>query len=437
MMDMLELSSQGGTGSPPKGSATLNHRSPKQTPPLLSPDEREEDDEPVLPPRGRTTLEPDDKGVTNLINDFSGIIRLGDAPQGGTTVEGSSTALPPVTPNPLSPHSARTPARMGQASIGGLLRKGVQPSSASMRAQTRDSVRNFINEQAHTEHVADPNAAAPSPGPDQADVSSIGSGLPSSSESASASSGGGSNLFTPQPISANRWAQFNDASSDNASGKPGDSSSPDMYSDEGVPAEESYTTSRFQHLETEEGHHVITGREGTMQRCEEEPITIPGAVQGFGVLILLEEDYDTGDMTVRQVSEVSHFHTTPDIRIRPSSLACHPSTSSACSASPTSSPTIRRMCCATTSSPYRTRMTSCPSTLASTRALRCSALLGMASQGATTPGTRRHRGRCRPTAAASGHAGSLRAAPRWTLGSNTTSTASRSRSLISSSSSLS
>lgn len=39
-------------------------------------------------------------------------------------------------------------------------------------------------------------------------------------------------------------------------------------------------------------------------RCT-QPITTPGAVQSFGVLLVLEEDYDSGLMSVRQVSEVS------------------------------------------------------------------------------------------------------------------------------------
>jgi light-regulated signal transduction histidine kinase (bacteriophytochrome) len=36
-----------------------------------------------------------------------------------------------------------------------------------------------------------------------------------------------------------------------------------------------------------------------------QPIHIPGAVQGFGVLIALEEDLDSGNLVVRIVSEVS------------------------------------------------------------------------------------------------------------------------------------
>jgi light-regulated signal transduction histidine kinase (bacteriophytochrome) len=48
-------------------------------------------------------------------------------------------------------------------------------------------------------------------------------------------------------------------------------------------------TSRFSHVMTEDGHAVVTGYDGeTLHRCEDEPIHIPGAVQGFGALIALE-----------------------------------------------------------------------------------------------------------------------------------------------------
>ncbi|KAH7336765.1 hypothetical protein B0J17DRAFT_718687 [Rhizoctonia solani] len=62
-------------------------------------------------------------------------------------------------------------------------------------------------------------------------------------------------------------------------------------------------TVRFQHVQDEDGHHVVVGREGRLTRCEDEPIRVPGAVQGFGVLVAVEEDYDTGNLVVRQVSE--------------------------------------------------------------------------------------------------------------------------------------
>ncbi|ORY02677.1 hypothetical protein BCR34DRAFT_492984 [Clohesyomyces aquaticus] len=66
-------------------------------------------------------------------------------------------------------------------------------------------------------------------------------------------------------------------------------------------------THRFKHVVTEGGHAVITGRDGeTLQRCEDEPIHIPGAVQGFGLLIALQEDPGgSGSLPVRIVSENS------------------------------------------------------------------------------------------------------------------------------------
>jgi light-regulated signal transduction histidine kinase (bacteriophytochrome) len=66
-------------------------------------------------------------------------------------------------------------------------------------------------------------------------------------------------------------------------------------------------THRFKHVVNEEGHMVITGREGdTLQRCEDEPIHLPGAVQGFGLLMALQDDPEgSGSLLVRIVSENS------------------------------------------------------------------------------------------------------------------------------------
>ncbi|KDQ62255.1 hypothetical protein JAAARDRAFT_149003 [Jaapia argillacea MUCL 33604] len=64
-------------------------------------------------------------------------------------------------------------------------------------------------------------------------------------------------------------------------------------------------TFRFQHQENEDGHHVVAGLEGPLIRCEDEPIRTPGSVQGFGVLMVLEQHHDTGYLIVRQVSENS------------------------------------------------------------------------------------------------------------------------------------
>ena len=63
-------------------------------------------------------------------------------------------------------------------------------------------------------------------------------------------------------------------------------------------------TMRFEHQEDEDGHHVLVGREGKLMRCEDEPIRIPGAVQGFGVFMVVHDDRESGQMQIRQVSEV-------------------------------------------------------------------------------------------------------------------------------------
>lgn len=41
-----------------------------------------------------------------------------------------------------------------------------------------------------------------------------------------------------------------------------------------------------------------------------QPIHTPGAVQGYGVLIALEEDEENGTFIVRQVSEVRSIYNT-------------------------------------------------------------------------------------------------------------------------------
>lgn len=65
-----------------------------------------------------------------------------------------------------------------------------------------------------------------------------------------------------------------------------------------------FVTSRFKHVMTDEGHVVITGRDGTLQRCEDEPIQAPGAVQGFGLMLAIREEAD-GRFNVRYASENS------------------------------------------------------------------------------------------------------------------------------------
>lgn len=106
---------------------------------------------------------------------------------------------------------------------------------------------------------------------------------------------------------------FNDATSDRSgrsSYNPSTKSEgQSAFSDtSGRAAEEDHSglvTARFKHIVNEDGHAIITGRDGeTLQRCEDEPIHIPGAVQGFGLLVALKEEGD-GQLVVRVVSENS------------------------------------------------------------------------------------------------------------------------------------
>ncbi|KAL2020153.1 hypothetical protein VTK56DRAFT_8677 [Thermocarpiscus australiensis] len=70
------------------------------------------------------------------------------------------------------------------------------------------------------------------------------------------------------------------------------------------PQPEAHYAYRFKHVLTNEGHAVITGRDGTLQRCEDEPIHTPGAIQAFGSIVVIQEDPD-GRFRVRYVSENS------------------------------------------------------------------------------------------------------------------------------------
>lgn len=71
--------------------------------------------------------------------------------------------------------------------------------------------------------------------------------------------------------------------------------------------EEVFVTQRFAYQQTDDGHMVVTGISGAekMQRCEDEPIHCPGAIQGFGALLVLKQNPDEDSkLTVRVASEV-------------------------------------------------------------------------------------------------------------------------------------
>ncbi|KAI8971142.1 hypothetical protein BD414DRAFT_426633 [Trametes punicea] len=138
------------------------------------------------------------------------------------------------------------------------------------------------------------------------------SGGPSSRRHASpyaSNSGNGSSNHSRPPVpSANSGSGSRGLSADNSrsSSDPSLSTSGSASVLSGSSGSSGpHITLRYQHVEDENGHHLIVGREGVLTKCEDEPIRTPGAVQGFGVLIAVEEDVDSGNLIVRQVSENS------------------------------------------------------------------------------------------------------------------------------------
>ncbi|KAF9875970.1 hsp90-like protein [Colletotrichum karsti] len=100
---------------------------------------------------------------------------------------------------------------------------------------------------------------------------------------------------------------FQDVASDGEDeSAQGDDSSqhqpPSVTGQLGEPGSDGLFTTRFKYVMTDEGHHVITGTDNVLQRCEDEPIHTPGAVQGFGALVAIREESD-GRFSVRYASE--------------------------------------------------------------------------------------------------------------------------------------
>ncbi|WVF66288.1 hypothetical protein IAT40_001028 [Kwoniella sp. CBS 6097] len=250
----------------------------------------------------KTSIELDEAGVQSLINDFSGIVRLGGTGSlpstGGTRAGGDGTGTGGGSGS-ARPNKDRTSSSFSTGESGSVSRTTAAKLAQQERQQgssaTRDSVRHFINEQAHTVNMLDPNAPTPSPTPHDIDEDSREESHEEPKDLAISAE--------PTPAEKQQWTEDNDEASALESSEqavPSDGIESGVTSDDGA---EPIVTFRFEHVATDDGHHVVVGREGKLQRCEDEPITTPGAVQGFGVLMVLEDDYDTGVLSVRQVSE--------------------------------------------------------------------------------------------------------------------------------------
>jgi len=263
-------------------------------------------------PENRKHLELDEHGEQQLIQDFSGIVRLG-----GPTSSLDATSKPSGSAGASG--SGLATGSKGQSSATGSNRSSAPPSNRVPRHDhnrdvTRNSVLDFVESQSHTENLADPNAPTPTQAASTARQEAREMQVPDTPP--------------PRPPSAiamrRRSATSNGKRSSNHTGSSAasalapDSSEAasasevdfeeDYDDDEVTDDEEPIITFRFEHKQDTDGHHVVVGREGILRRCEDEPITTPGAVQGFGVLMVLEEEYETGDFVVRQVSEVRYCH---------------------------------------------------------------------------------------------------------------------------------
>lgn len=109
---------------------------------------------------------------------------------------------------------------------------------------------------------------------------------------------------TPLPIFTNEASDDEESEANGDARSLGQSSAGQETPNMPDSAMDGLMTTRFKHVTTDEGHLVITGRDGTLQRCEDEPIHTPGAVQGFGLLMAIREEPD-GRFTVRYASENS------------------------------------------------------------------------------------------------------------------------------------
>ncbi|KAL5524537.1 hypothetical protein ACEPAF_9677 [Sanghuangporus sanghuang] len=147
--------------------------------------------------------------------------------------------------------------------------------------------------------------------------------LPSRGESERGSSASGGSLISSRQARRSVQSPFSGSGSDpwgrsdrgkgsggervqsGLSGTDSTGETQDQASSSNMSTSSELVTFRFEYVVDENGFHVLTGREGTLTKCEHEPIHAPGAVQGFGVLIAVEEDDNTGNLVVRQVSENS------------------------------------------------------------------------------------------------------------------------------------
>ncbi|WVQ80993.1 hypothetical protein IAT38_003100 [Cryptococcus sp. DSM 104549] len=304
--------------------------------------------QPTQPPgasRGsRTDLDLDERGRQSLLADITGIVHLGSAGSFASAAGGTGTATGTnekrtgtavssraetqdssrqegETRSPAKPDRSASSAPVEwpspQVKVGASTGTSRGTTSAKLAQQQRQvgkrdarqqSVRAFVDSQAGVENMGDPNAPTPSPAPVDGRVvetDEAGDELVQGMKDLVAEFGMKSDESDPPGEHNQQPGEKREGTGTGTGTGTGGSSQAETSENTPTPGVdgEPITTFRFEHVATDDGHHIVVGREGELKRCEDEPITTPGAVQGFGVLMVLQEDYETGYLSVRQVSE--------------------------------------------------------------------------------------------------------------------------------------
>jgi hypothetical protein len=144
--------------------------------------------------------------------------------------------------NTESSYGTRTSSLRGSKdALHSAMRGGKKQNKAQVNSvpDYQSSVQKFVDRQAKTTNLSDPNAPTPSPGPGEEPASN--------QESAVEDNDDGDDMMMDAESSAERSA-----------------------SEVSRAGEEPLMTVRFEHVTTDDGHHVVTGREGQLKKCEDE-----------------------------------------------------------------------------------------------------------------------------------------------------------------------
>lgn len=133
----------------------------------------------------------------------------------------------------------------------------------------QQSVRNFVTKQANTVNMPDPNAPTPAPQDEDGQQSYIGSrNKHRSSNQMSVDEDFG--FESPEHGSDHESDGVSDDDSSENQSNDQVATQSESASQLSSEADEPVMTVRFEHVTTEDGHHVVVGREGKLQKCEDE-----------------------------------------------------------------------------------------------------------------------------------------------------------------------